>query len=189
MDLNRAVTFVRVVETGGFTRAAEALGVPASSVSRSVAKLELLDATVKESLRLQPIIPVVGRVLRRPMKLAGHDLPAGTTVAPAVYPVHQRPSLYPDPRTFRPERFLTFKPSPSEWLPFGGGLRRCIGAAFALYEMKMVLASLLPRIDARLAGERVRMSRRGITLAPAGGLPIVVTARRPRPGTVRAKAA
>jgi cytochrome P450 len=154
-----------------------------------IAKLELLDATVKESLRLQPIIPVVGRVLQRPMKLGGRDLDAGTLVAPAVYLVHQRESLYPDPRSFRPERFLTFKPSPSEWLPFGGGLRRCIGAAFALFEMKMVLASMLPRVDARLTGERVRMSRRAVTLAPSGGLPIVVTARRPRPGVARAKAA
>ncbi len=154
-----------------------------------IAKLELLDATVKESLRLQPIIPIVGRVLQRPMKLGGMDLAAGTMVAPAVYLVHQRPSLYPDPRAFRPERFLSFKPSPSEWLPFGGGLRRCIGAAFAIYEMKMVLASILPRIDARLAEDRVRMSRRGVTLAPSGGLPIVVTARRPRPGVARAKAA
>jgi cytochrome P450 len=154
-----------------------------------IAKLDLLDATVKEALRLQPIIPIVGRVLQRPMKLGGMDLTAGTMVAPAVYLVHQRPSLYPDPRAFKPERFLTFKPGPSEWLPFGGGLRRCIGAAFAIYEMKMVLASMLPRIDARLADARVRTVRRGITLAPSGGLPIVVTARRPRPGVARAKAA
>jgi cytochrome P450 len=154
-----------------------------------IAKLELLDATVKEALRLQPIIPIVGRVLQQPMTIGGRDLAAGTLVAPAVYLVHQRTSLYPEPRRFRPERFLAFKPGPSEWLPFGGGLRRCIGAAFATYEMKMVLASMLPRVDARLADERVRTSRRGITLAPAGGLPIVVTTLRPRPGTARAKAA
>jgi cytochrome P450 len=154
-----------------------------------LAKLELLDATVKEALRLQPIIPLVGRVLQQPMRIGGRDLAAGTLVAPAIYLVHQRASLYPEPRRFHPERFLTFKPGPSEWLPFGGGLRRCIGAAFATYEMKMVLASMLPRIDARLADERVRLSRRGITVAPAGGLPIVVTTRRPRPGTARPKAA
>jgi cytochrome P450 len=154
-----------------------------------IAKLELLDATVKETLRLQPIVPIVGRVLQQPTRLGGHDLPTGTLVAPAIYLVHQRSSLYPEPRRFRPERFLAVKPGPAEWLPFGGGLRRCIGAAFALYEMKMVLASLLPRVDARLADDRVRMSRRGITLAPSGGLPIVVTARRPRPGPTRAKAA
>jgi cytochrome P450 len=154
-----------------------------------IAKLELLDATVKEALRLQPIIPLVGRVLQQPTRIGGHDLPAGALVAPSIYLVHQRSSLYPEPRRFHPERFLTFKPGPSEWLPFGGGLRRCIGAAFAIYEMKMVLASILPRVDARLADARVRLSRRGITLAPTRGLPIVVTARRPRPRPARAKAA
>ena len=153
-----------------------------------IARLELLDATVKEALRLQPIIPLVARVLQQPMKLGGVELPAGTPVAPAIYLVHQRESLYPEPRRFRPERFLAFKPAPSEWLPFGGGLRRCIGAAFAIYEMKMVLASVLPRVDARLAREHVRVARRGVTITPGGGLPIVVTAHRPRPGAA-AKAA
>jgi cytochrome P450 len=145
-----------------------------------IAKLELLDATVKEALRLQPIIPVVARVLKEKKRLGSLDLEAGTVVAPCVYLVHRRPSLYPEPAAFRPDRFLTFKPSPSEWLPFGGGLRRCIGAAFAIYEMKMVLASVLPRVDARLATDDVRVARRGITLTPSGGLPIMVTARRSR---------
>jgi cytochrome P450 len=144
-----------------------------------ISKLELLDATVKESLRLQPIIPFVGRVLQQRTKLGALDLPAGASVAPCVYLVHRRTSLYPEPARFLPDRFLTFKPSPSEWLPFGGGLRRCIGAAFAIYEMKIVLASLLPRVDARLARE-VRIVRRGITLAPSGGMQVVLTARRSR---------
>jgi cytochrome P450 len=87
----------------------------------------------------------------------------------------------PDPDRFLPDRFLSFKPSLSQWLPFGGGLRKCIGAAFAVYEMKMVLAAMLPRIDARLATNRIRIARRGVTVTPAGGLPIVVTARRSRP--------
>jgi cytochrome P450 len=146
-----------------------------------IAKLELLDATVKEALRLQPIIPLVARVLQQPMAFGSLELPKGATVAPAIYLVHQRPSLYPEPRRFRPERFLTFKPSPSEWFPFGGGLRRCIGAAFAIYEMKMVLASMLPRVEARLADEHVPAARRGVTIVPARGLPIVVTVHRPRP--------
>jgi cytochrome P450 len=162
---------------------------PAGGDPARIAKLELLDGTVKEALRLQPIIPLVGRVLQQPMKIGGRDLPAGTSVAPAIYLVHQREDLYPDPRSFRPDRFLTFKPTPSEWLPFGGGLRRCIGAAFAIYEMKMVLASMLPRVDARLESDDVRVARRGITISPSGGLPIVVTARRPRPDAARAKAA
>lgn len=154
-----------------------------------IAKLELLDATVRESLRLQPIVPVIGRVLQQPMRFAGLELPAGAAVAPAIYLVNRRPALYPEPDRFYPERFLTFKPAPWEWLPFGGGLRRCIGAAFAVYEMKMVLAAMLPRVDARLATDHVRPSRRGITITPSGGLPIVVTGHRPRPAAVRAKAA
>jgi cytochrome P450 len=151
-----------------------------------IAKLELLDATVKESLRLQPVIPLVGRVLKSPARVGGWELPAGAVVAPSVYLVHQRPDLYPEPERFKPERFASFKPAPWEWIPFGGGLRRCIGAAFAVYEMKMVLAAMLPRLDARLANERVRMSRRAITLTPAKGLPIVVTAKRPRRTVARA---
>ena len=147
---------------------------------QKIAKLELLDATVKESLRLQPVIPLVARVLKEPQTLGRLALPAGTAVAPSIYLVHRRPSLYPDPDRFRPERFFGFKPAPWEYLPFGGGLRRCIGAAFALYEMKMVLAVLLPRIDARLAAGSVRPTRRSVTVTPADGLPIVVTARHPR---------
>jgi cytochrome P450 len=146
-----------------------------------VAKLELLDATVRESLRLQPITPLVARVLKKETTLGSlAGLPAGTFVTPSVYLVHRRPSLYPEPARFRPERFLTFKPTPWEWLPFGGGLRRCIGAAFAVYEMKMVLASVLQRVEASLASDEVRVVRRGITLAPSEGLPILVSARRPR---------
>jgi cytochrome P450 len=145
-----------------------------------IARLELLDATVKEGLRLQPITPLVARMTQVPVQIGPLRLPAGVAVAPSVYLVHRRPSIYPEPERFRPERFLSFKPAPWEWLPFGGGLRRCVGAAFATYEMKMVLASMLPRIDARLATDRVRLARRGVTIAPSQGLPIVVTARRSR---------
>jgi cytochrome P450 len=151
-----------------------------------IAKLELLDSTVKEALRLQPIVPIVGRVLQRPMKFGGYELPAETIVTPSVYLVHRRPSLYPEPARFKAERFLEIRPSQWEWLPFGGGLRRCIGAAFAMYEMKMVLGALLPRVDMRLEGGEVRAVRRAITLAPAGGLPVVVTARRSRDSGRRA---
>jgi cytochrome P450 len=145
-----------------------------------LARLELLDATVKEALRLQPVIPLVGRVLQEPMALGRLNFPAHSVVAPAIYLVHRRPELYPDPARFRPERFLTFKPAPWEWLPFGGGLRRCIGAAFAIYEMKMVLAALLSRVDMRLGGGEVKVVRRGITMTPSAGLPVVATLRRAR---------
>jgi cytochrome P450 len=152
-----------------------------------IARLELLDATVKEALRLQPVVPLVGRVLQEPAVVGGIALPAGGFVAPSIYLVHRRPSLYPDPERFRPDRFLGTKPAPWEWLPFGGGLRKCVGAAFALYEMKMVLASVLPRIDMRLASpERIRAVRRGITIAPGAGLPVVVTTKRSREAAARA---
>jgi cytochrome P450 len=147
---------------------------------QAIARLALLDATVREGLRLQPVVPLVGRVLQKPTRIAGYDLEPGAAVAPSIYLVHRRPSLYPEPSRFRPDRFLAFKPAPWEWLPFGGGLRRCIGAAFAMFEMKMVLAALLPRVDARLAVDQVPLMRRGVTLTPKGGLPIVITARRSR---------
>jgi cytochrome P450 len=145
-----------------------------------LAKGELLDATVKESLRLQPVVPMVGRVLQTPQKIGRLDMPKGGVVAAAIYLTHRRPSLYPDPERFNPDRFLTFKPAQWEWLPFGGGLRRCVGAAFALYEMKMVLATLLERVDMRLVSSDVRARRRAVTITPAGGLPVIVTARRSR---------
>lgn len=151
-----------------------------------IAKLELLDATVKEALRLQPVVPMVGRVLQQPARIGTLDLPTGSFVTAAIYLVHRRPSLYPEPRRFRPERFLGFKPAAWEFLPFGGGIRKCIGAAFAIYEMKMVLAAMLPRIEMRLATQRVRNVRRGITIMPEGGLPVVLTARRSRAWAAKA---
>jgi cytochrome P450 len=151
-----------------------------------IAKLELLDGTVKEALRLQPVIPLVGRVLQEPASFGGVELPRGVIAAPSIYLVHRRPSLYPEPARFRPARFSTFKPTPWEWLPFGGGLRRCIGAAFAIYEMKMVLAALLPRVEMRLATDKVHVVRRAITLTPSGGLPVVVTSKRARTSSARA---
>jgi cytochrome P450 len=151
-----------------------------------LAKLPLLDGTVKEALRLQPVIPMVGRVLQEPVRIGGIDLPAGGVVAASIYLVHRRPSLYQEPERFRPERFLDFKPAAWEWLPFGGGLRRCVGAAFAMYEMKMVLAAILPRVEMRLATDRVRNVRRAITITPEGGLPVVLTAKRARAVTATA---
>lgn len=151
-----------------------------------LAKLPLLDGTVKEALRLQPVIPMVGRVLQEPVTIGGIALPAGGVVAASIYLVHRRPSLYPEPGRFRPERFLDFKPAAWEWLPFGGGLRRCVGAAFAMYEMKMVLAAMLPRVEMRLATDRVRNVRRAITITPEGGLPVVLTAKRARAAGARA---
>ena len=145
-----------------------------------VARLELLDGCVKEALRLSPVVPMVARVLQEPRRVLGHDLPSGSVLAASIYLVHRRPDLYPNPGSFDPDRFRTWKPAPSEWLPFGGGIRRCVGAAFAIYEMKMVLAAILARTDIALATTEVPTERRAITLTPKDGLPIRLLARRDR---------
>ena len=143
-----------------------------------VGKLEYLDATVKETLRLNPIISEVGRVLARPMRIGGWDLPAGVVAAPCIYLAHRRPDVWPEPERFNPKRFVGRRPSPYEFFPFGGGVRRCLGMAFALYEMKVVLAEVASRVELRLAtGYRMQRVRRSITLAPSKGMPVVVERR------------
>jgi cytochrome P450 len=143
-----------------------------------VGRLDYLDAVVKETLRLNPVLPDVLRLLKRPMRIGGIDLPAGVGVAPNIYATHRRPDVWPEPERFRPERFIGAKPSPYEYFPFGGGVRRCLGMAFALYEMKVVLATLLARADLTIApGYGVRVVRRNITWVPSEGMPVVVTRR------------
>jgi cytochrome P450 len=140
-------------------------------------KLPYLDATLKEVLRLRPVIPAVGRVLSVPMEVAGRLLPARTMVVPVSYLTHRVPSYYPEPDAFRPERFLTEKPDPYAWLPFGGGVRRCLGMAFAMYELKLVLATVLSRVRLRKARpEPARVVLRGFTFVPQGGTEVVVEA-------------
>jgi cytochrome P450 len=129
-----------------------------------------LDAVGKEILRMRPVLPIVVRRLREPVTIGGHDLPAGVDVAPCIYLVHHREDLYPEPDAFRPERFLGVKPGTYTWLPFGGGVRRCIGAAFAQFEMTVVLGAVLRSVDLRaVAPESERTSRRTITLVPGRG--------------------
>lgn len=141
-------------------------------------KLVLLDAAIKETLRLTPILPMVGRILGKPMTIGGVDLPAGAGVLACIYLVHRRADLYPDPLRFDPSRFIGKKFDPATYFPFGGGVRRCLGMAFASYEMKIVLANILARVDlARAPGKKVKLVRRGITFAPSGGMPVVVTKR------------
>ena len=130
---------------------------------------EYLDAVVKETLRLRPVLPIVVRRLTAPMTIGGFDLPAGVSVAPCIQLVHRRPDVYPEPRAFRPERFLERPAGTYTWIPFGGGVRRCLGASFAQFEMAAVLRVLARRAAAltpdRPAPERV--ARRSITLVPA----------------------
>ena len=143
-----------------------------------VTKLDYLDAVCRETLRLTPVIPLVGRRLTRPMTIGGIELPAGVVASPCIYLAHRRAERWPEPARFRPERFLETKPGPYEFLPFGGGVRRCLGMAFALVEMKIVLAEILSRVELRAApGYQVRVVRRSVTLAPAEGMPVVVERR------------
>lgn len=138
-------------------------------------RLEYLDAVVKEGLRINPVLDDVGRVVKEPLEIAGWRLPAGVAVAPQIYLVQQREDLWPEPTRFDPERFLGKRTSPYEFLPFGGGVRRCLGMAFALYEMKVVLACVLSRTELRLVSTRpVRPKRRAITLAPADGVRVTL---------------
>ncbi len=142
-----------------------------------------LDATIRETLRMRPIIPAVGRVVAEPFALAGYVLPPGTEVSPSVALLHFRPDLYPRPRDFRPERFLDRQPGTYEWIPFGGGSRRCLGASFALMEMRGVIRDVLSTTELEPARPgRERVVRRGIVLAPAHGAQ--VRARRAPPAAV-----
>jgi cytochrome P450 len=135
---------------------------------------EYADAVVKETLRLRPVIPIVARKLQEPMEIGGHLLPAGATAAPCIYLMHRREDVYPDPARFRPERFLEEPAGTYTWIPFGGGVRRCLGGSFAMFEMKTVLATLVTRLQLRPADEQPeRVARRAITLVPNRGAEMI----------------
>ena len=149
-----------------------------------------LDAVVKETLRLRPVIMLVARRLTRPLTVAGLDLPAGTVVAPCIYLAHRRPEVYPDPAEFRPERFLERPAETYSWIPFGGGIRRCIGAAFAQYEMKIVLRTMVERARLRAVHPRFeRPRRRNVTIAPADDAAVVLDGLADRPARAAAVSA
>jgi cytochrome P450 len=129
-----------------------------------------LEATVKEVLRVRPVLSITPRRVVEPFALDGWTLPPGVHLTPCIYLAHRRTELWPDPTAFRPERFLEGAPAPYAWLPFGGGIRRCVGAAFATMELREVLRAVVRRWELRPdrpAGERMR--RRGVTLTPARG--------------------
>jgi cytochrome P450 len=139
---------------------------------------EYLDAVCKETLRLRPILALVLRRLTEPMEIGGRELPAGVNVAPCIYLVHRRADVYPEPLAFRPERFIEQPAGTYTWIPFGGGVRRCLGASFALFEMKVVLRELVSRLELRPTGPRPeRITRRAITLVPERGGTVVAERR------------
>jgi cytochrome P450 len=143
---------------------------------------EYVDAVIKETLRLRPILALVVRKLTEPMEIGGWELPAGVTVAPCIYLVQRRPDVYPEPLRFRPERFLEQPAGTYGWFPFGGGVRRCVGASFALFEMRVVLQTLVSRFALRPADPRAeRRTRRAITLVPDHGGRVIAEELRSAP--------
>jgi cytochrome P450 family 135 len=137
-----------------------------------------LDAVVKETLRLRPVIALVLRKLVEPMEIGGRLLPAGVSVAPSIHLVHRRPQIYPEPERFRPERFLERPAGTYTWIPFGGGVRRCLGGAFAEFEMAVVLRELVSRRRLQPAArEPEHPVRRTITNVPSRGAEVWAASR------------
>jgi cytochrome P450 len=142
---------------------------------------DYLDAVVEETLRLRPVVLFVGRQLRKPMELGGYELPVGTIVGPSIYLAHTREDVYPEPYAFRPERFIEQQTDTYSWIPFGGGTRRCIGASFAQFEMRVVLRTVLRSVVLRGASDQPEeIVRRNVTLSPRHGTPAILESRRER---------
>jgi cytochrome P450 len=139
---------------------------------------EYLRATITESLRLRPVVPIAGRRLAEDLELNGYTLPAGSDISPSIYLTHTRPDVYPDPMEFRPERFLDGGPDTYSWIPFGGGVRRCLGASFAEFEMRIVLREVIGRCRLEAVSDRPEgITRRNVTFSPKRGTPVVVRER------------
>jgi cytochrome P450 len=141
---------------------------------------DYMQAVISETLRVRPVVPTVVRVLHEPLRVGRHDLPRGTRVVPSIYLTNRSATVYENPTEFRPERFLESGPETFSWIPFGGGIRRCIGASFATLEMKLMLSTMLSELQPVRPERGARWFRRGewnrrraITLVPAGGARVV----------------
>ncbi len=145
-----------------------------------IAKLPYLTAVCQETLRIYPIVlTAFFRFLKAPFQVMGYEFEAGTGLIPCVYLTHHREDIYPEPKRFKPERFLERQFSQYEYFPFGGSNRRCIGMAFAQFEMKLALATIVSQFQLKLVDKRpVKPVRRGLTVAPASGMRMVVTSLR-----------
>jgi cytochrome P450 len=129
-----------------------------------------LEAVVKETLRINPVIPVVSRRLVVPSRLGGIDFPAGVQVVPCAHLAHRRPEAFRSPEIFRPERFLERQFGPSEYFPFGGGMRRCLGMGLAMMEMKLVIAAAFSRWSFEgIGNDAPHPVRRSVAIAPSPG--------------------
>jgi cytochrome P450 len=142
---------------------------------------EVIEATLTEAMRSRPVIPMIGRRVVVPWRLGEYGVPAGTPVGLSILLLHHREDLYPDPHAFRPERWLGHKPGTYEWIPFGGGTRRCLGAALAMAEQRVVIEAMARQLDIQAADERPERPRhRNVTMIPARGGRVLVR-RRARP--------
>jgi cytochrome P450 len=140
---------------------------------------EVVEATIQESMRSRPVIPIIGRRVTVPWRLGPYVVPAGTAVTMSILLVHHREDLYPDPFAFRPERWHGRKPGTYEWIPFGGGIRRCLGAALAMAEQRVVLRAMARRVDLEAVDcEPEHARHRNVTMIPARGARVVVRAKR-----------
>ncbi len=141
---------------------------------------EYLTAVVQESLRLRPVFPFTVRLAKQPLEFDGLTIPPGTLVVPFIALVHRRPDIYPNPLAFKPERFLGTRPGSYSWIPFGGGMRRCIGAAMAQLEATIIIRALVQELDLRPAHPRSeRLGRHSVLTVPADGGTTIATRRAP----------
>jgi cytochrome P450 family 135 len=140
---------------------------------------EVIEATITEGMRSRPVIPMIGRRVTVPWRLGDYAVAAGTPVTMSILLVHHRDDVYPDPFAFRPERWLGRKPGTYEWIPFGGGIRRCLGAALAMAEQRVVLEAIARRLDVEAAEpEPEHAIHRNVTMIPSRGARVVVRGRR-----------
>lgn len=162
------------------TRHPEILAKAVAAAEAGDAGDEYLDAICKETLRIRPVVPDVGRILKKPVEVAGYRLPAGVMVVPSITSVHTDPTVYPDPDKFDPDRMVGATLSPTTWFPFGGGNRRCLGAGFAMVEMRIVLREILRRVELSTTtepGEKTKLKH--VIMTPARGGQITVRAVKP----------
>ncbi|HSS41166.1 MAG TPA: cytochrome P450 [Solirubrobacterales bacterium] len=139
---------------------------------------EAVEATIVETMRSRPVVPIVGRRVKLPWRLGEYAVPADTPVLVSILLLHHREELYPEPYAFRPERWLDRKPGTYEWLPFGGGIRRCLGAALAMAEQRVVLEAMARRLDLEAADpEPERALHRNVTMIPRHGARVVIRSR------------
>lgn len=141
---------------------------------------EYMQAVINETLRVRPVVPLVVRLLREPMQLGSRALPAGARVAPSIYLTNRNPRVYESPQEFKPERFLGRAPETFSWIPFGGGIRRCLGATLAMAEQRVVLEAMARRLDLEaVEPEPERALHRNVTMIPARGARAILRSRLP----------